>query len=145
MITRSRKICLHCTSNLLSIVIISRGYAEKEGDARSFHPKLRPPVSLRELEIDSKTGMKVPYYITIFACLQSHVFRRNILQRRIKDGILRLPSFEGPSNPALNTGAERKVMKVPSFGKPTASSELASIPWKIYLPTVIGVSSLFVD
>jgi len=35
-----------------------RGYAEKEGDARQFHPKLRPPVDPRELEIDTRTGMK---------------------------------------------------------------------------------------
>lgn len=35
-----------------------KGYAEKEGDARNFHPKLRPPVSQRELEIDPNTGMK---------------------------------------------------------------------------------------
>lgn len=36
-----------------------RGYAEKEGDARQFHPKLRPPVNPEELEIDERTGMKV--------------------------------------------------------------------------------------
>ncbi|KAH8835679.1 Het-C-domain-containing protein [Flagelloscypha sp. PMI_526] len=30
----------------------------KEGDARTFHPKLRPPVDDRELEIDRRTGMK---------------------------------------------------------------------------------------
>ncbi|KAJ7144853.1 Het-C-domain-containing protein [Mycena crocata] len=35
-----------------------KGYAEKEGDARQFHPKLRPPVDRRELEIDERTGMK---------------------------------------------------------------------------------------
>ncbi|KAJ3901562.1 Het-C-domain-containing protein [Lentinula edodes] len=35
-----------------------KGYAEKEGDARSFHPKLRPPVDPRELEIDPRNGMK---------------------------------------------------------------------------------------
>ncbi|THH02345.1 hypothetical protein EW026_g505 [Hermanssonia centrifuga] len=35
-----------------------KGYAEKEGDARQFHPKLRPPVNPEELEIDPKTGMK---------------------------------------------------------------------------------------
>jgi len=35
-----------------------KGYAEKEGDARQFHPKLRPPVDPRELEIDQNTGMK---------------------------------------------------------------------------------------
>ncbi|KAF8963872.1 heterokaryon incompatibility protein Het-C-domain-containing protein [Flammula alnicola] len=35
-----------------------KGYAEKEGDARSVYPKLRPPVSPRELEIDERTGMK---------------------------------------------------------------------------------------
>ncbi|KAF5374984.1 hypothetical protein D9758_000521 [Tetrapyrgos nigripes] len=35
-----------------------KGYAEKEGDARQFHPKLRPPVDPRELEIDPRTGMK---------------------------------------------------------------------------------------
>ena len=29
------------------------------GDARRVHPKLRPPVSPQELEIDSATGMKV--------------------------------------------------------------------------------------
>ena len=60
LITQSRKICLSTiTSHLLNIVTNSRGYAEKEGDARKFHPKLRPPVSPRELEIDPKTGMKV--------------------------------------------------------------------------------------
>lgn len=36
-----------------------RGYAEQEGDARQFHPKLRPPVNPEELEIDPRTGMKV--------------------------------------------------------------------------------------
>ncbi|KAH9178845.1 Het-C-domain-containing protein [Lactarius sanguifluus] len=35
-----------------------KGYAEKEGDARQFHPKLRPPVNPQELEIDIQTGMK---------------------------------------------------------------------------------------
>ncbi|KAK7058606.1 hypothetical protein VNI00_002242 [Paramarasmius palmivorus] len=35
-----------------------KGYAEKEGDARQFHPKLRPPVEPVELEIDERTGMK---------------------------------------------------------------------------------------
>ncbi|KAF7307409.1 Het-C-domain-containing protein [Mycena indigotica] len=35
-----------------------KGYAEKEGDARRFHPKLRPPVNPQELEIDERTGMK---------------------------------------------------------------------------------------
>ncbi|KAF8665446.1 hypothetical protein AX16_000464 [Volvariella volvacea WC 439] len=35
-----------------------KGYAAKEGDARRYHPKLRPPVSDRELEIDERTGMK---------------------------------------------------------------------------------------
>ncbi|EAU92260.1 heterokaryon incompatibility protein HET-C [Coprinopsis cinerea okayama7 len=35
-----------------------KGYAEKEGDAREYHPKLRPPVDPRELEIDPETGMK---------------------------------------------------------------------------------------
>uniref|UniRef100_A0A8H7XZN1 Heterokaryon incompatibility Het-C n=1 Tax=Psilocybe cubensis TaxID=181762 RepID=A0A8H7XZN1_PSICU len=35
-----------------------KGYAEAEGDARQFHPKLRPPVDPRELEIDENTGMK---------------------------------------------------------------------------------------
>ncbi|KAL4251519.1 von Willebrand factor A domain-containing protein 7 [Abortiporus biennis] len=35
-----------------------KGYAEKEGDARQFHPKLRPPVNPEELEIDQRTGMK---------------------------------------------------------------------------------------
>ncbi|KAK7686586.1 hypothetical protein QCA50_010186 [Cerrena zonata] len=35
-----------------------KGYAEKEGDAREFHPKLRPPVNPEELEIDRRTGMK---------------------------------------------------------------------------------------
>ncbi|KAJ7805214.1 Het-C-domain-containing protein, partial [Mycena olivaceomarginata] len=37
-----------------------KGYAEKEGDARRYHPKLRPPVDPRELEIDSRIGMKHP-------------------------------------------------------------------------------------
>ncbi|TFL06149.1 heterokaryon incompatibility protein Het-C-domain-containing protein [Pterulicium gracile] len=35
-----------------------KGYAQKEGDARSYHPKLRPPVDDRELEIDERNGMK---------------------------------------------------------------------------------------
>ncbi|KAH9968682.1 heterokaryon incompatibility protein Het-C-domain-containing protein [Russula dissimulans] len=35
-----------------------KGYAAKEGDARRFHPKLRPPVQPQELEIDPRTGMK---------------------------------------------------------------------------------------
>ncbi|KII94013.1 hypothetical protein PLICRDRAFT_412726 [Plicaturopsis crispa FD-325 SS-3] len=35
-----------------------KGYGEKEGDPRQFHPKLRPPVNPRELEIDERTGMK---------------------------------------------------------------------------------------
>ncbi|KAJ3571563.1 hypothetical protein NP233_g3672 [Leucocoprinus birnbaumii] len=35
-----------------------KGYGEAEGDARRIHPKLRPPVQMRELEIDERTGMK---------------------------------------------------------------------------------------
>ncbi|GJE86244.1 heterokaryon incompatibility protein Het-C domain-containing protein [Phanerochaete sordida] len=35
-----------------------KGYGEKEGDPRRFHPKLRPPVNPEELEIDRRTGMK---------------------------------------------------------------------------------------
>lgn len=34
-----------------------KGYGEGE-DARKFHPDLRPPVDPKELEIDTKTGMK---------------------------------------------------------------------------------------
>lgn len=40
---------------------IRRGYAEKEGDPRQFHPWLRPPVHEKELEIDLRTGMKVTH------------------------------------------------------------------------------------
>ena len=43
---------------LKSHFVQPRGYAEKEGDARQFHPKLRPPVNPEELEIDERTGMK---------------------------------------------------------------------------------------
>ncbi|KAG8965532.1 hypothetical protein FRC03_000442, partial [Tulasnella sp. 419] len=35
-----------------------KGYAQVEGDARRYHPKLRPPVEDRELEIDINNGMK---------------------------------------------------------------------------------------
>ncbi|KAJ7044922.1 Het-C-domain-containing protein [Mycena alexandri] len=35
-----------------------KGYGANEGDPRQFHPKLRPPVNPRELEIDLRTGMK---------------------------------------------------------------------------------------
>lgn len=35
----------------------SQGYGGNE-DPRSYHPKLRPPVDPRELEIDPRTGMK---------------------------------------------------------------------------------------
>uniref|UniRef100_A0A0W0FRN0 Heterokaryon incompatibility Het-C n=1 Tax=Moniliophthora roreri TaxID=221103 RepID=A0A0W0FRN0_MONRR len=35
-----------------------KGYAEKEGDARYYHPNLRPPVDPAELEFDERTGMK---------------------------------------------------------------------------------------
>ncbi|KAK7058610.1 hypothetical protein VNI00_002246 [Paramarasmius palmivorus] len=35
-----------------------KGYAENEGDARYFHPSLRPPVDPAELEFDERTGMK---------------------------------------------------------------------------------------
>ncbi|KAH8833028.1 heterokaryon incompatibility Het-C [Flagelloscypha sp. PMI_526] len=35
-----------------------KGYAAKEGDARQFHPKLRPPVDDQELGIDERNGMK---------------------------------------------------------------------------------------
>ncbi|KAH7100918.1 heterokaryon incompatibility Het-C [Auriculariales sp. MPI-PUGE-AT-0066] len=35
-----------------------KGYAAIEGDARQFHPWLRPPVDPRELEIDHRNGMK---------------------------------------------------------------------------------------
>ncbi|EJD42358.1 heterokaryon incompatibility Het-C [Auricularia subglabra TFB-10046 SS5] len=35
-----------------------KGYAEVEGDARRFHPWLRPPVDPRELEVDPRNGMK---------------------------------------------------------------------------------------
>lgn len=49
-------LCLICfkTENMC----VNRGYAEKEGDARQFHPSLRPPVNPEELEIDDRTGMK---------------------------------------------------------------------------------------
>ncbi|TBU62109.1 Het-C-domain-containing protein [Dichomitus squalens] len=42
-----------------------KGYAEKEGDARQFHPKLRPPVNPEELEIDERTGMKANPFLPI--------------------------------------------------------------------------------
>ncbi|KAI5122202.1 hypothetical protein M0805_002691 [Coniferiporia weirii] len=35
-----------------------KGYAAREGDARRFDPRLRPPVDPRELEIDKRNGMK---------------------------------------------------------------------------------------
>lgn len=58
MITRSTKI-EYPTFRISDITFDFRGYAKVEGDARSTHPKLRPPVEDRELEIDERTGMKV--------------------------------------------------------------------------------------
>ncbi|TFK56504.1 Het-C-domain-containing protein [Heliocybe sulcata] len=54
---------LPVASSVLEILFLEhidnpKGYAEKEGDAREYHPKLRPPVDPRELEIDERTGMK---------------------------------------------------------------------------------------
>src|SRR5712675_1586464 len=45
--------------DITRLMVLERGYAAKEGDARRFHPKLRPPVQPQELEIDPRTGMKV--------------------------------------------------------------------------------------
>ncbi|KAI0692980.1 heterokaryon incompatibility protein Het-C-domain-containing protein [Cytidiella melzeri] len=36
-----------------------KGYAQVEGDARQYDPRLRPPVNPEELEIDRRTGMKM--------------------------------------------------------------------------------------
>ncbi|KAJ7492177.1 Het-C-domain-containing protein [Mycena latifolia] len=46
------------TAERLGVYLPVVGYGANEGDPRSFHPKLRPPVDPRELEIDRRTGMK---------------------------------------------------------------------------------------
>jgi len=39
--------------------VLAKGYAAKEGDARRYHPGLRPPVENREMELNHGNGMKV--------------------------------------------------------------------------------------
>lgn len=121
-----------------------RGYAEKEGDARNFHPKLRPPVSSRELEIDSNTGMKVRQ-LTTNTRPSFTVDHRNILLQKDRDGTHLLLSSVELSAPVLRPDAVQMEEKARSFGRHTASSALVSIRWKICLLTVIGVRSLFAN
>ncbi|PFH52311.1 hypothetical protein AMATHDRAFT_46432 [Amanita thiersii Skay4041] len=63
-----------------------KGYAEKEGDARQFHPKLRPPVDPRELEIDERTGMKKYIATEDEGWDTSTAFIRRILRACIEQG-----------------------------------------------------------
>jgi hypothetical protein len=57
-----------------NLSFVFRGYGEAEGDARRIHPKLRPPVQREELEIDERTGMKVPRsHISISMQLSSNL------------------------------------------------------------------------
>lgn len=63
-----------------------KGYAEKEGDARDFHPKLRPPVDPQELEIDTSTGMKKYMATENEGWDTSTAFIRRTLQASIEYG-----------------------------------------------------------
>ncbi|KAG6851362.1 hypothetical protein H0H93_005760 [Arthromyces matolae] len=56
---RQSEVYVHLSEEVVrDIHTFNRGYAAKEGDARQYHPKLRPPVHPQELEIDPRTGMK---------------------------------------------------------------------------------------
>ncbi|KAI9511719.1 heterokaryon incompatibility protein Het-C-domain-containing protein [Russula earlei] len=64
-----------------------KGYAAKEGgDARRFHPKLRPPVNPRELEIDPRTGMKNYMATENYGWDTSTAFIRRTLRSCIEHG-----------------------------------------------------------
>ncbi|KIM22867.1 hypothetical protein M408DRAFT_332726 [Serendipita vermifera MAFF 305830] len=71
-----------------------KGYAEKEGDPRQFHPWLRPPVHEQELEIDLRTGMKNyiasegNFWDTSTACVRRNLGRGIELARacQLQDG-----------------------------------------------------------
>ena len=88
---------------------IPRGYAKKEGDARKFHPSLRGPVNLQELEIDPKNGMKVISDQKIISSQQKDlthdVYCRNTWRQKANPGILRLRISSACSGIASNSGA----------------------------------------
>lgn len=66
--------CIHSQTNTKTKtehIDNPKGYGEGE-DARKYHPKLRPPVDPRELEIDPQTGMK--NYIANGACTSFPLF-----------------------------------------------------------------------
>ena len=118
-----------------------RGYAEKEGDARQFHPKLRPPVNPEELEIDPRTGMKVwnskategPRCFANAVC-------RTTWHRRTEAGILRPPTSGGRSRLASTTVAGQGEERALISGKHIAFLVPACTPWKIFWLTATGVN-----
>lgn len=117
--------------------VLARGYAEKEGDARRFHPKLRPPVNPRELEIDPRNGMKVNF---VFGPkhLTETILHRITWRRKTRAGILRQPTFVAPCVAALSAVDVLADQKAPSSGRPTAFWELLCTRSRTFWPTVTG-------
>ena len=56
----------------------NRGYGEKEGDAREFHPMLRAPLHPQELEIDPNNGMKVASFFSALFIARNKLVRMDI-------------------------------------------------------------------
>lgn len=103
--------------DLTLFVLNRRGYAEKEGDARQFHPKLRPPVNPEELEIDEQTGMKVNISIPHDLISSPFIFNRNIWQQTEDPGTLQPLILGVRSKRVLIMDDVLVVKRVRTFGK----------------------------
>jgi len=139
----------------------TRGYAEKEGDARTFNQKvrilrsplviysccvqLRPPVDPRELEIDSSTGMKVSAKLPGGGMRVDGLALRITWPLKIAVGTLPLRSSAVPSASASRKAAVPGVEMGLSFGKLTDFLDKVSIPSRTSLPTATGQRSLCVS
>ena len=118
-----------------------RGYGEKEGDARQFHPKLRPPVHPEELEIDRRTGMKVRLSSRdVQRAILMVILRRTTWHQRADSGIPPPRISDVPSALASTMAVVLAGGTALICGKPSDCWARASILWRTYSRTVIGAS-----
>ena len=60
-----------------------REYAKRDGDARKYDPRLRPPIDPAELRVDPRTGMKVQMvtYRLSEASIHPDLYRTTLRQK----------------------------------------------------------------
>ena len=111
----------------------------------SCRVQLRPPVDPRELEIDSRTGMKVSTKLSRDGIRIDGVAVRTTWPLKIVVGIPPLRSSAVRSASASKRAAVPGAGMGLSFGNPTGFLDKVSIPSRTSLPTATGQRLLYVS